>query len=249
MSMIILNPTNERIEVTYHGLPLVFNAGEKLRVKDSVGRQVIHNYANRGIVSLEYGDEGAGEMEKAEAGKEKNLAFKTKQCIHYNQINDRRKQSGQPFIDPPKQIKGYAKELGIRMLEPYRLEDSDSREISLLMKQNESLKEDVKKKDVALGEMQNQIKELTGQFKDFLSLAGGKKDAAPAAAPKKKRSRNAYPVYHRMSEDRFMQWLAKNWEEIKAYSEDDKEDVVAKYTHLLGTPFPTERPLIEHPIA
>ncbi len=109
--MILLNPTNEEISVTFHGLPLVFKAGEKLKVKDSVGRQVIHNYENRGIVSLEYGDEGAGEMEKAEIGKEKNKVFKTKQCINYNQINDRRKQSGQPFIDPSAQIKEYDKEL------------------------------------------------------------------------------------------------------------------------------------------
>jgi len=249
MAMILLNPTNEKIEVIYHGLPIVFKAGERVKLKDSVGRQVFHNYQNRGIVSLEYGDEGAGEILKTEAGRKKNTAFKTKQCVNYNQINDRRKQSGQPFIDPPAQIKGYAKELGIRMLEPYRLEDTDSREISLLMKQNENLQEEIKKKDSALGEMQKQIKELTGQFKDFLNLAGEAKKTNEEPKAGGKKEKKPFPPYHRMNEKRFLAWLAKNWEEIESYPEEDRRNVIAKHNQLFDEPFPTERPIPPHPIA
>jgi hypothetical protein len=237
MAMVILNPTDEDIEVKWAGLTHVLEPDSRNTFEDKDGKQIIHNYENRGIIELNYGDEGEIELQKIEAGRLKYDEFWTKQIVNYNQINEERQQANRPFIRPTKEVIHHSKRLGLKLLEPYKVEDAGSKELSLLMEQNKRLERENAKKDEALATMQDQINTLTGNFKQLMSLAG--------AEVKKETGPDIKATITRMNKKSFSTWLAKNWDEIDSYPDDARQNVAKKHQDLFGTPLPEERPAIE----
>lgn len=237
MAMVILNPTDETIEVKWSGMVHALEPDSRNSFNDADGKQIVHNYANRGLVELNYGDEGEIEVEKIKAGRLKYDEFWTKQIVNYNQINEERQQGNRPFIRPTKDVVHHSKRLGLKLLEPYKVEDVDSKEISILMEQNKRLERESTKKDKALELMQGQINTLTTNFKQLMALAG--------AEAKKETGPDIKPTITRMNKKSFATWLAKNWDEINSYPEDAKSDIAKKHQDLYGTPLPEERPTIE----
>lgn len=237
MAMVILNPTDEDIEVKWGGLDHVLKPDSRTTFEDKDGKQIVHNYSNRGLVELNYGDEGEIELQKIAAGRLKYDEFWTKQVVNYNQINEERQQGNRPFIRPTKEVIHHAKRLGLKLLEPYKVEDAGSKELSLLMEQNKRLERESTKKDKALADLQVQINTLTGNFKQFMSLAG--------VEVKKETGPDILAPITRMNKKSFSTWLAKNWDEISSYPDDARHRVAKKHQDLFGTPLPEERPAIE----
>lgn len=237
MAMVILNPTDENIEVKWSGQTYVLEPDSRQTFPDQDGKQIIHNYNNRGLVELNYGDEGEIELQKIKAGRVKYDEFWTKQIVNYNQINEERQQGNRPFIRPTKEVVYHAKRLGLKLLEPYKIEDKTNKELSLLMEQNRELKKASEEKDKALVSMQEQISTLTSNFKQLMSLAG--------ANAKKEPSPDVKSIIVRMNKKSFSAWLAKNWDEINSYPDDAKSDIAKKHQDLFGTALPKEKPAIE----
>ena len=240
MAMVILNPTDDKIEIKWAGLNHVLEADSRTTFdKDSDGKQIIHNYANRGLVQLHYGDEGEIELQKIAAGRLKCDEFWTKQIVNQNQINEERQQANRPFIRPQPQLIHHSKRLGLKLLEPYKVEDTEKKELSLLMEQNRELKKKGEEKDIALSNMQDQISTLTSNFKQLMALAGAeaKKEPSPDIDIKS--------TITRMNKKSFAAWLNKNWDGIKSYPDDVRLDIAEKHQALFGIPLPDEKPTIE----
>lgn len=141
MSIILFNPTSEDLERDYAGsrtvIPAFGKPGHKVKVEDAKGKHLLNALGPRGLTSLEYGDEadsGVIEAQKAEDGRQRNLDFKRKQVARYNQDNEARKAQQMAYMDPPKQIKEYAKEIGVGLIEPYQVADIKNEEIAELKK-------------------------------------------------------------------------------------------------------------------
>lgn len=243
MAMILFNPTDEDFEGQYVGEQVVVKAGTKIKVDDPRGRHIINQLGNRGLVTLEYGDEGNGEIEKAKIGIARHANFCKKQVLDFNQINEGRFQSKLPYLMPTKQLKDYAKKLGIGIREPYNVEDAANEELAKLMTQNKELAAQVAKKDMALENLQSQVTDLTTEFRRFLALASDKaKDekvepgngADPAAIKK---------IYTKIGKDKFLDWIASNWTEIQTYPLEIQKDIASKHERLYGTPFPSRQPI------
>lgn len=248
MAMVILNPTDDPVKVTWGGIDYVFEPDCRDRVEDSMGRQVIHNYGARGLVSLEYGDEGERETEKIKEGRRRWNEFWTKQCVMHNQNNEQRQQTQRPFVEPQPDVIKHAKRLGIKLIQPYRLEDSSSKQISMLMEQNEQLRKEIGKKDGALANLQSQVSDLTQNFKKLLSLAGEKKTEKvnPDDNGDDKIDLDSFrSTYSRMNKKTFINWVVRNWEEIQAYPELVKADLSEKHQALYNMPFPEDIPKLE----
>jgi len=241
MAMVILNPTDEKIEVKWGGLVHVLEPDSRTIFEDKDGKQVVHNYSNRGLVELNYGDEGEIELRKIAAGRLKYDEFWTKQIVNSNQINEERQQGHRPFIRPTAEVIYHAKRLGLKLLEPYKVEDASNKELSLLMEQNKRLEREGAKKDAALVTMQDQINTLTGNFKQLMALAGAeaKKETSP------EETIDVKSTIMRMNKKSFSSWLAKNWDTIDTYPDDAKADIAQKHQDLYGTPLPEERPVAE----
>jgi len=245
MAMILFNPTDEDFEGQYVGEQVIIKAGAKVKVDDPRGRHIINSLGNRGLVTLEYGDEGGGELVKAKIGIERHKVFKRKQVLDFNQINEGRFQSKQPYLTPTKQVQGYAKSLGIGIREPYNVEDAANAELSIVMTQNKELQAQVVKKDAALETLQAQVSDLTNEFRRFLALASDKaKDEKAQVVPGDGADPAAIKaVYMKMGKDKFSNWIANNWSEIQTYPQDIKDDIASKHERLYGTEFPERQPI------
>ena len=153
MSKVLFNPTNETLEAYHNGLPVTLPPGQKVKIdSDAKANHVINSLGQRGLCLLEYGDEPKEES-IAEAGRKRNIEFKTKQVIRMNQDNETRQQTHKPYIDPTDQIKAYAEELGITLLSPFATTDAKNSKIK-------ELTERLDARDQQFNELMRQMAEL-----------------------------------------------------------------------------------------
>ena len=164
MSMVLYNPTNEMFRVTFGGKSFLVKgelsldpreAPTKVKVTDACGRHVINELGPRGLMALDYGDD---EYEVGKQGQAVNKKFKTKQIEYYNQQNEARKQMGLPYNAPTEILIQYSRELGIKLSEPYRVED-------LAITQSQQLLEAMKQKDKEIEELKQGFAELIAAIK------------------------------------------------------------------------------------
>ncbi|MFH1625669.1 MAG: hypothetical protein ABID54_11030, partial [Pseudomonadota bacterium] len=164
MSMVLYNPTNEMFRITFGGKSFLLKgelcldkreASTKVKVTDACGRHSINELGPRGLMVLDFGDD---EYEVGKQGQEINRQFKIRQIEYYNQQNEQRKAIGLPFNSPTKVIIEYAREMGLKLSEPYRVED-------LAMTQSKDFLEMLKKKDEEIAELKQSFKELIDLLK------------------------------------------------------------------------------------
>jgi len=138
MSKMLWNPTNEELSYQFGGITFFFAPGQKRKVEDAAGKHLLHNLGIRGLTVLDYDcDENKLGIEAIE----RNRDFKKKMVIEYNQRNEQRKQTNFPYLYPTPEVKAYAIELGMGLLEPFTPRDAEREGIASMKAENDSLKE------------------------------------------------------------------------------------------------------------
>ncbi len=238
MSMILFNPTDEEMECVYIGermvIPPAPDPRHKIKVDDARGRFALNFLGNRGLVSLEYGDEGEGELKKAEIGRNENQKFKRKMVMDFNQLNDMQQQRRLPYFTPDERIKKYARQLGIALYEPMSTKDDVTRVQAELEQKVQEKDREVQKKDAQISDLTAKVDNLTALVEKMLVAAG--------------RSAGADALDHDWEEikkkvkglnSKYLQgWVQKNFREIENYPPDVKGLVVEQYEKLYSVPFP-----------
>lgn len=249
MAIIIYNPTNEEFTATYIGISDKILPEQKLRVDDARGRAYLNELGKRGLVQLEYGDEGEGAKRKADAGRNKNLEFKRKNVLRYNQTNERAKMNGAAYNDPPQQIKEYAEELGLSLIQPFQF--TDEKNIRMADLKQESLSKDrlLAEKDREMGELKDSMKTMQEQMSAMMAMFQGQKAAAPAKSPE------AVAVdiveirkklgFKSLNSNQYERWVHRNWQEIFTQPDEIQREIKMKYADLYARPFPDERPELD----
>ena len=232
MAIVLYNPTNEDLQTQYVGEDVIVRAGTKVRVDDPRGRQVLNVLGPRGLVTLEYGDEGGGEDKKAQDGIQRNKDFKYKQVIEFNTLNEQRFQGRLPYLRPQEHIKRYANELGIELRQPYAVADAAKKDMSEAMQRNESLERENRKKDSEIQELRSQVSELTAQFRMFLQRANV--DDGNGA-------KDLIGKWKTMGAKTLAPWIDKNWEGLMMLSDADKKDLEDRFSHVYSKPLPAEK--------
>jgi hypothetical protein len=233
MALILFNPTNEKMQTQYIGEDIVLDPGAKVRVDDARGRHVLNVLGPRGLVTLEYGDEGEGEQKKAIQGRERNLTFKKKQIADFNVMNDQRFQSKQPYITPADHIKAYSRELGIKVFEPYSTSDAAMTESADLRAELDKKARELTEKDLSLSTLQAQVAELTQMMSKFMGAnasAGGAVGIEHWEAFRLK--------FRSINGKHFHKWVADQWSEITQAPAEVMQELSDKYTRLYALPFP-----------
>lgn len=184
MSIVLFNPTNEKFRVTFGGRSFLIppegsDKPNKIKVEDACGKHVLNEYSQRGLCSLDYGDESKIE-EIAEAGRATNRAFKIRQIELYNEQNEARKAIGLPFNTPTKTIIAYAQELSLKLSEPYRVEDTVAKESKALKEENVYLKDQV-------SYLQTQMIKLGEQMNKLVDAQGAKEEEPEKVKPESKK--------------------------------------------------------------
>lgn len=154
----------------YGGIAIVMEPApapsHKLNVEDPTGKHLLNGYAIRGLCQLVFGDD---EKSVGDQGRERNTEFKKAQVVRYNTQNEQRKMAGMGYLPPTEEVKRYAFELGIKLLEPYSLKDAEVSAIHNVIKENMELKGILEAQNEKIGKLENLVQNLV------LSLEGGKK--------------------------------------------------------------------------
>lgn len=219
---VVFNPTNERLSSFYAGKDFVIEAypqeGCKKLFDDACANHLLNKLGPRGLCSLEYGDEGAIEAQKAEDGIARNLEFKRKQVIQFNQLNEANKIRGVAFIHPPEHVKRYAEEIGVALLSPYAVSDSQSEKIAGLEKQNQDLV-------ILVANLTQQVTQLVGTLKTHNVEPPPITQEEVSAEVQKLRKK-----YDNLKVENLKLWVMKNIEDIKKYPEINQREILLKWT-------------------
>ena len=148
----LFNPTNETLRMVYAGIDFILESGQKRQADDACANHLLNSHGPRGLCQLVYGDD---EKVVAKLGVQRNLEFKKNQVSRYNIMNEQRKMQGLGYLRPTEEIRKYAVELGLSLLEPYALKDEEKDAISTLQRENRELKSQ-------LGELMIQINKFLG---------------------------------------------------------------------------------------
>lgn len=150
MSKMLWNPTNDELSYQFSGITYFFNPGARKKVDDACGKHLLHNLGVRGLTVLDYGcDEDALKKDALD----RNREFKKKMVVDFNQRNENRKQQGMAYFPPTRDIKAYALELGLGLVEPYNVRDDERAAYASLKEENDLLKD-------RLGKMEGMISKL-----------------------------------------------------------------------------------------
>ena len=148
--IVLYNPSNEEFHMQHAGISMSMKADTKLEVSDACGRHVLNAMGQRGLTQLTYGCDEE-KIKKEALGR--NLAFKKKQIMEYNQKNENRKQMGLAYLPPTTNVTDYSLELAITLLEPFTMKDAEKQKIS-----------DAEVKNVALEEELTEVKKMMAEI-------------------------------------------------------------------------------------
>lgn len=237
MSKILFNPTNEELRTMYVGEDVIIAPDAMVKVDDQRGRQVLNVLAPRGLVELEFGDDAdnfAGKRRKAEAGRERNRAFKRKQVMDFNAINDQRQQRRLPYLTPEPFLKEYARELGLELYEPYSSRNQEGQATAELLQKVQEKDDQLAEMRRANEAMQSEMTEMRRLMQKFMaSNAGGNGDG------EKDEWEDVRRQYKGINRTHFANWVGRNFEIIQGYPAEIQSEIKEKFERLYGQPYPT----------
>jgi hypothetical protein len=241
MALILFNPTDEEMRTQYIGeevvIPPAPDPRHKIRVDDARGRHVLNVLGPRGLMTLEYGDEGEGETQKADTGRRRNLEFWRKQVMDFNQLNDQQHQKKLPYIQPSPQIKAAARRLGIKLYEPMSATDDYTEIQAKVISELDQKKREVAEKDKVIHALSAKVDKLTSLVEGMLAAAG--KQAAAGVAAETEDWAESKRKIKSINGNHFASWVRKNWESIFDYPDDVRDLIAERWEQLYKTPFPT----------
>lgn len=244
MAIVLFNPTDEEMRAQYIGeevvIPPAPQPGHKIRVDDARGRHLLNVLGPRGLVALEYGDEGPGEVKKAEIGRRRNTEFWRKQVMDFNQLNDAQQQRGLPYIHPTPEVKAAARRLGLKLYEPMSSKDEYTTEAQSAVAQELAAKERT------ILSLQNQVQELAklvGELRTQVlaasGLGAGEQEGAVAQESAQGYSNEAMiRKIKAIGPPMFDKWVRKNLVEIQGFPVDVRRFIAEKWVRLYGTECP-----------
>lgn len=233
MTMILFNPTNEDFDDIYAGETVIIKAGAKIKVDDNRGRAVINKLGRRGLMTLEYGDEGGGEEKKSQEGRARHLNFIRQQVIRFNEQQAQRKQMNLGGLNPAKHIKRYAEETGIQLYMPYQAEDEASKTMGRLSEEKRDLEDQVREKDTQLEALSTQMSDMQQQMAALMKMVGNQ-----APQPSQEGDNGIEAEYKMMTGEQFLPWLSSNWERVSDSEPAVRADIATKYKRLYKTAMP-----------
>jgi len=255
MALVVYNPTNETFTATYVGETCEITPEQKLRMDDARARHLLNILGPRGLVSLEYGDEGDAEVKKAKEGRSRNKEFKRQQVLRYNQTNESHKQQGLPYVVIPEQIQEYAKELGLVLVQPYQYKDKEVEEIAELRETRDDQGRYIKKLEETNKENQEQIAGLSNKVAELITLMQGGAAAIGAGSTDPTQSDEARKVeldkirsdlgFKRLPPNHYENWIVRRWDDIQTAPPEIQEEIKEKYRGFYNKPFPTSKPEVQ----
>ena len=168
VGLVLWNPTSEDLEMQYAGISIGLKANERQTFAIKCAMHLLNGFGQRGLTSLTH---GCDEEKIGREAIQRNRDFKEKQVVEYNQRNENRKAMNLGFLPPTEQLKKYAIELGLKLLEPYTVRDEERAGITAAKQENETLKQEI----AELREIMKKFMESKESAKDEEEKLDGRK--------------------------------------------------------------------------
>jgi len=181
VGLMLWNPTNEDLDMQYAGISISLKAGQQQTFAVKCATHLLNGFGPRGLTSLTYGSD---EEKVGREAIQRNLDFKKKQVVEYNQRNENRKHRGLGYLPPTEHVKKYSMELGLGLLEPYTIKDEEKGELSRLASENRELKEQMTKLMEAMNGLIKQTgKKDSEEIKESENAPGHEEEKKPRGNP------------------------------------------------------------------
>ena len=180
---VIYNPTDEILVGRYDGTDTILKPGDKLKVDTPRAKHILTQLEPRGLLILDYGDEGDVIKKKEKGALKRQTAFEKKQVRFYNIDNEKRKRENKPWVSPPPAVERYALKHSISLVEYYSESDTKAEALaeaankaSQASKENRELKEQILEMSAMVKELmsdkieRNELKVLDGRTKEAKEL-------------------------------------------------------------------------------
>jgi hypothetical protein len=250
--MIIANFTPDDITYIHGGIPATIESGKLVEVEDKKGNFILNKFDKRGLVAMKFGDNKA--TKQAEA-MEQWKKFWQRQVVIYNQDNERRKNTQREYVEPTKELIEHATKLGIELIGPWTIRQTDNAAVQAVLIENASLKAE-------MTTLKNQMSELINVLKvrevpvELMSVAEkiertvqgaesqpvtkpdepvAKKPAAPSADHDK-----LVAEFQMLKKEQFGEWVMVNLDRIQAndFPLDVRKMIEQKWERLIQGDFP-----------
>ncbi len=184
--MIVANFTPDDIEWMHIGVNGVLKSGEIKEYDDGRANHILNKWGARGLLALKYGDKSE------EKQKEAMIIWKQfwgKQITTFNQNNEKRKATQLEYVFSTPDLEEHADKLGIRLVAPWRLEETGSEKERKLSEENAELKIELRKTNARMDELMKKFETLLssvgGESAVILPQTPGEKAGMAAAPPNK----------------------------------------------------------------
>ena len=157
---ILWNPTDEPLEGMHDGISYILQPGDKKKVTGTTARHLISHLETRGLVSLEYGDEGTVEVNKGKGALVRQKKFELNQIRRYNIDNQKRARGNLQWVEPPKIVEHFAIKHNVKLEEFHSMVDTKGEELAATMKQNAELQQELRDQKDQMKELLNSVNEL-----------------------------------------------------------------------------------------
>lgn len=237
--MIVGNFTPDPVDWMHIGISGTIKPGETVEWDEGRARHILNNFARRGLVQMQFGDEPE---DKKKESMRLWVGFWEQQITAFNQHNEDQKEKGNRYARPTPELLEKAKTLGLELLQPWRIEKTDDKQIKALMAENVALKDTVT-------EQSKQISEQSGQINEILEMlkAGqtGEAITTPEPAPEEATLGDVMAnkkKYASLGVKTMAAWLKNNWDEYLGMPQENRFEIETRYQELYQTPFPEDQP-------
>jgi hypothetical protein len=225
--MIVMNGTPDEIEWWHVGVNGIIKPGETVEMEDGRAKHILNKFNAIGLIQLNFGD---NPEEKKKSSMALWRSFWERQIENHNRANEEAKVNGNRYSKPPAGLEEKARQFGVELLRPWRIEKKDSKELDELKNENKSLKGSLETMQAQM----TKILEMMGR-PQILTPAAVSSDAEKALAGLVESNQNKYK---RLGESNMKAWVVKNWDDILQMPEINKAEIRTRYEELYKEPCP-----------
>jgi len=233
MSKVLFNPTGDELRHFYGGREYVVapfkESGYKQKVEDATANFLMTKLGRRGLMTLEYGDEGEPEEKKRLEGIRLNKEFKKRQVIMHNRLNEERQHKRLPFSMPTNEVAQYARDLAMELIAPYDTKDLERADAAKVKDERD--------------EFAQLIQKQAEQIQKLMDIVNAQNAGKPVEM-EGSISRDGFVRiqqelgYKMMTKLEFEPWVAENRDLIPKQPIEIQADIEKKWGNLFEKPYP-----------
>lgn len=229
--MIIANFTPDPVLWMHGGVDGVLKSGDIAEMPDPRARHILNKFDRLGVLQLSFGDDPERKREEAMKLWKK---FWERQVTIFNQDNERRKNTNREYVEPTEQLKEHAAKLGLELVGPWSIKQTDNETMRNILNENATLKTQIAQLTTQMSALAEAMKSREVPFelrtaaeKIEISKRGAESQPEPknetppvVSTPSLEKQQPEYAKlireFTKLDEKHFGEWVVKNLDRLQS---------------------------------